>query len=741
MIILDMSNTVAGAFCAKLLGMRGDRVIWCEDRRLTATGLDPFEATPALREYLRQNCNGTELELADDSSVLRAIEAADVVIAGWDGGQRIGGKGVSVPDVNPSAVEVIVGTFGVSGPYSRYRGGPIIDWAAGGYAYLTGRPDRHPLTGPRYACSYVTGYFASVAAELGLLMRREGITDLSFDVAAMDVMASVHQFSFSSFAGTGQILHRRQHAPLAYPMDVFECADGWVSVGAVTDTQYDALVSEIGAAVLLTDPRFKDPRARLDHCDEFDEVVRDWFMSHTQGEIVSTLQERQVPAVGLEDPYSIVQNAQLQSREYWKTYSVGGAEGSGPGDPIRVRTSGSPADRDEPIRFTTDDVLSASGASSLPSGDLPLRGLLVVDVTQYWAGPLATRLLADLGATVIMIERPGSRFHAHEIGPYSDWKMNRGKLSLAVDLKSQEGRVVVQELAAKARVVVENCRPGVMEKFGLGFEALSRDRTGFVYVSLSGFGQTGPQASWASFGPLLEGASSIQSRTHYPDGPPTLLGHSLPDAVGGVAGVYGLLNSLRQSQLDGLCRHVDLSQLESYAAVSGEEILAASVGLYRDGSAASDMFPCRGDDEWIVIEARTTSEVATVGRVLGGGSSGNRSAPIAERTLQFDKHELTRLLQEEGVAAFPVLNIADLASDPGLGQRGFVVDVDIAGKQVKMPGFPLHRARPMASLERGAPLAGEHSESVLRRILGYDDDHIARLFTIGAVAGIPVRPV
>jgi crotonobetainyl-CoA:carnitine CoA-transferase CaiB-like acyl-CoA transferase len=279
-----------------------------------------------------------------------------------------------------------------------------------------------------------------------------------------------------------------------------------------------------------------------------------------------------------------------------------------------------------------------------------------------------------------------------------------------------------------------------MEKFGLGFDALSRGRRGLVYVSLSGFGQTGPQASWASFGPLLEGASSIQSRTHYPGGPPTLLGHSLPDAVGGVAGVYALLNSLRQSELDGLCRHVDLSQLESYVAVSGEEILAASVGLDRGaGAAAKEIFPCRGDDEWVVIEARTDVDLAAVRRALSEKARGGATGPIADLTGQFDKHELTRLLQREGVAAFPVLNIADLAFDSGLAERGFIIDLDIAGKQAKMPGFPVRCSRPVASLDRGAPRAGEHSESIMRRVLNYDEDHIAEQLSMGAVAGTRIR--
>jgi crotonobetainyl-CoA:carnitine CoA-transferase CaiB-like acyl-CoA transferase len=740
-IIFDMSNTVAGGFCAKLLGMKGDRVIWCEEKNISARALNPYSSTPALREYLRQNCNATEIDSADRSLVERTIKDADVVITGWDGGQRVYANDMNVGDVNPAAVEVVVSSFGTTGPYSQYRGGPAIDWAAGGYAYITGRPDRPPLTGPEHGCSYVTGYFASVAAELGLAMRNMGMDRLSFDVAAMDVMASVHQFSFSTFAGTGQILLRRQHASLAYPMDMFQCADGWVSVGVVTDAQYDSFVSAVEVMELLTDPRFSDARGRLEHCDEFDSLVRGWFMSHTRDEIVSTLQERQVPAVKSEDPHTITGNPQLRSRDYWQSYSVAGQEGIGPGDPIRIAITHERPPRLPQPEVSTDDILGSAGTSLASPPDLPLRGLVVADVTQYWAGPLCTRILADLGATVVMIERPGSRFHAHTIGPYSDWKMNRGKLSLAVDLKTAEGRHVVRDLASASRAVVENCRPGVMNKFGLGYETLSQDRTGFVYVSLSGFGQTGPQASWVSFGPLLEGASSIQSRTHYPGGPPTLLGHSLPDAVGGIAGVFALLNSLRQSELDGKCRHVDLSQLESYVAVSGEDIVSSSIGEYQDDVAAQKMYRCRGDDEWIVIQPETDSEVAALCDALRCDPATDLEAQIAERVREFDKQELTQLLQRIGVASFGVLNIADLANDRGLHERGFVVDVELAGKQVKMPGFPLHSSEPLACLDRGAPRAGVHTEAVLRRLLNYDDDRIEQLLSIGAVAQVKEEAV
>jgi crotonobetainyl-CoA:carnitine CoA-transferase CaiB-like acyl-CoA transferase len=750
MIVLDISATVAGAFCAKLLGMRGDSVIWRDDWVAAAGDKSIYETAVGLREYLRGNCGATEASGSSggedlmpvgssdretsgssaEASLAALVREADVVVTGWDGGARLYAGAITIHELNPAAVQVVVSSFGIHGAYSKYRGGPFIDWAAGGYSYITGTPDRPPLAGPKFAPAYVTGYFASVAAELGLVMRGMGRRNLIFDVASMDVMASVHQFTFSTFAATGEVVCRRRRTSLVYPMDVFECADGWVSVGVVTEAQYDAFVSVVGVPELATDDRFANPRARLEHADAFDSKVSSWFLSHPMDEIVRDLQQRQIPAVRLEDCDSILSNPQLASRGYWKPYEVAGVNGLAPGDPIRVLTSERRSD-------TLGSTAGPSHALRPQSATLalPLRDVVVLDATQYWAGPLATRILADLGATVIKIERPGSRFDAHEIGPFSDWKMNRGKLSLAVDLKLPEGRRVVTDLAKHAHVFVENFRPGVMEELGLGYETLRRGGCDLIYLSLSGFGQTGPQASWVSFGPLLEAASSIQSRTRYPGGPPTSLGHSLPDAVGGVAGVFAVLNGLRQRQTDGLSRHIDLSQLETYTAICGEEVLAASVGVAVCDVGCEKMYRCDGLDEWIVIEVSTGEERATLCRLLDCDSGPDCDFWIREGVRRFDKKELTRLLQAEGVPAFGVLNAADLAFDQGLSERGFVVDLQIAGRCVPMPGFPIRSSEPLVSLDGTSPVAGEHSEAVLREFMGYDEERIAHLLRIGAVAG------
>ena len=192
---------------------------------------------------------------------------------------------------------------------------------------------------------------------------------------------------------------------------------------------------------------------------------------------------------------------------------------------------------------------------------LPLDGdppILVLDLTAFWAGPSATRNLADLGARVIRVERPRSRVDFADtsdegalIGYLFDYKMNRNKESVVIDLRTEDGKQVFRSLAARADVVVENYRAGVMDRLGLGYESLSADHPELVYVSLSGFGATGPWSPWRSYGPTIEAASSIEARTGYVDGEPLRLGHTLPDGVGGLVGTLAALDGLRRRDLTG----------------------------------------------------------------------------------------------------------------------------------------------------------------------------------------------
>jgi len=312
---------------------------------------------------------------------------------------------------------------------------------------------------------------------------------------------------------------------------------------------------------------------------------------------------------------------------------------------------------------------------------------------------------------VVRVERPGSRRHTQPGGPFVDWEMNRGKRSLAVDLAADAGREIVRELVRQADVLVENFRPGVLARFGLSHIDAATLNPNIIYVSLSGFGQDGPRASWASFGPLLEAASSLQARTACEDGIPLQLGHSLPDPVGGYAGLFAVLNQLRARATTGGGAHVDISQLEAYAAICGEDILRASVEReWSPLTKRGGLLRCRGDDAWVALDA--TDEQA---------------APLVEQAARLDKHEVAALARAQGFPAFAVFDAADLATDAHMYERGFLVDVDLDGMTARMPSLPMRSQSTLACIASRSPLAGEHTVEILQQMLGYPQAHIETL--------------
>jgi CoA:oxalate CoA-transferase len=374
------------------------------------------------------------------------------------------------------------------------------------------------------------------------------------------------------------------------------------------------------------------------------------------------------------------------------------------------------------------DAATATFPPSLPTNPRderhPLADITVLDFSAFWAGPSATRLLADLGARVIWVERPHSRREpdatstdTEVVMHFFHLKMNRNKESVVVDLTRPEGCALARRLALDVDVVVENFRPGVMDALGLGPADLGRANPALVYASLSGFGSRGPWADRRSYGPTIEAASSIEGRTGYPGGEPLRLGHTLPDAAGGLVGALAVLRGLRERAERGTGGWFDLSQLEAYAAISGDELLLMAMtgrALERIGNgsrtgALQGVFPCVGDDAWIAIrlvDEPDRERFANATNLVGALSE----ATIAAFNADHDKHDLARRLQDAGLEAFPVLTPPELVADPHLGARGFLLDVECNGTTVRLPGTPLHG---LADPTGPAPGFGEHTDAVL----------------------------
>jgi crotonobetainyl-CoA:carnitine CoA-transferase CaiB-like acyl-CoA transferase len=718
------------------------------------------------------------------SSITRAVAAADVVVTSLEGGRSHLGIGEQeVRHMNPSVIHASISPFGTTGPYATWKSSSLLDWAASGYLFITGDPDREPLAGPEGICEAVCAYTTAMAIEAALAARRNTGRGQYIDASVMEAMVCSHQSTLSRYAA-GVVMGRSgNEVTTCYPLGVKRCRDGHILISVVTDQDFDRLAIAMGLPHLVADPRFSDGISRYQHRASIDAVLDPWLRSMNGEDIAGLLQTAGVVASKVETTLDLLSDPQLLSRDFFDCW-LDANDGAGPrmpGNPVqaahRPRSAFRRAPQGRGDEHSLRELIETGGqardgkrsssqavpAQPFGSGGRPLT---VLDATIWWAGPLATRLLADLGARVIRIERPAGRDDTyHDSGQYVTHKLHRGKLSLAVDSRRAEGREIVHHLVATADVFIENFRPGVMAKLGLDFPTLSAINPKLVYVSLSGFGSDGPRAAWGSHGTLIEAASSIESRTGYVDGEPMKLGHPLPDGVGGVAGAFAALRGLRTLFECGEGSYFDISQLETYCVSGGEAVLATSMdglparatGNTSTEMAPQNVYPCQGVDEWVAISISDDIEWSSLQALLGAAelSAEDRNllfdpvlcsvrvrrdrqaaidAAIANWTRTRSKKPLAAMLQGAGIRAFPVMTSSDLVSDPHVAARGVLVDVPFGDSVVRLPGAPVRTSDPMFVASADAPRLGQHTRQILMSDLGFEEFRIDELVRSGVVA-------
>ena len=411
----------------------------------------------------------------------------------------------------------------------------------------------------------------------------------------------------------------------------------------------------------------------------------------------------------------------------------------------------------------------------------PLSAIRVVDFGQLTAGANTSAMLADLGADVIKIESPANLDLFRIIGAVDQapgwWNRsppfrfsNRNKRSIALDLKSEDGRRLARGLIAQSDVVVENFRRGVLERLGLDFEALRAESPKIILASVSSQGETGPNRLHASFGSTLDATGGLAAMTGYPDDAPLVSGSDVnyPDQVVSLISVGLILAALREVRRTGLGVRLDISQREVVSFLIGEEIVAAGAqGARRavrrgnaDGNALlQDCFAC-ADGRWVAVtvsdEAQAQRALALIGPGISPGGTGTALAEpgtslaepgtplrdsgpawlrssLAAWCGRQHADEAAAALAGTGIAAAPVLNGVDLLHAPHLS--GGSLAIDASGALVK--GMPYaFDAWPFA-VRRDAPDLGQDTDDVLREVLGLPEDDIERLKALGVTRTDP----
>ncbi len=391
----------------------------------------------------------------------------------------------------------------------------------------------------------------------------------------------------------------------------------------------------------------------------------------------------------------------------------------------------------------------------------PLDGIRVLDVTQVMAGPFCAMLLCDMGADVIKVEPPGgdsTRRMPGAVGTDSPSfnAVNRGKRGIVLDLTHAEGREAARRLARSADVLVENYRPGVLTKFGLGYEALSREHPGLVYASISGYGQTGPASGKGGFDLVAQGVSGLMSITGEAGRPPVKVGIPITDLGAGLFGVAGILAALMARTKTGRGQHVDTSLLDAGVALSVWEATQYFSGRGvpdRLGSAHRMNAPyeaVRCADGYVTIGAANDRTFERLCAALehpewttdpdyadNARRVTNRAALAARIEAVLSTHPRDHwlaLFEGHGVPSGPINTYAEVLADPHVLARELVVETDhptlgriqTLGTPIKLSDTPLRPGRP-------APLLGEHTDAVLDGV-GFSADEIAAMRKRRAVA-------
>jgi crotonobetainyl-CoA:carnitine CoA-transferase CaiB-like acyl-CoA transferase len=382
-----------------------------------------------------------------------------------------------------------------------------------------------------------------------------------------------------------------------------------------------------------------------------------------------------------------------------------------------------------------------------------LAGLRVLDFCWVGAGALVTKLLAEHGAEVIKVESRARPDNLRVSPPYREggaWlessgyfaSRNNDKKSLALNMRTARGRELARTLAEQVDVVANNFRPGVMERWGLGYDAVAAANPSVVYLSMPMQGSDGPNSGYIGFGSTIAALAGLVHLSGHADRTPVGTGTHYPDHVPSPGhALVALLAAIRRRARTGEGAHVELSQLESAVAVVGPALVAAGNGGPEptrrgnrvDGQLLSGVFRCRGEDAWCAIAARDDAEWAALARVLGLDSAppadeAAAEAAVASKTAARDSRELAAALQAARVPASPVLTSRDLLEDPQLAARGFwrTLDHPVIGA-LSAPSAPFRRDGERTGPERAAPLLGEHTRELASSLLGLADDEIARL--------------
>ena len=775
--VLELGSLEAADYCGKLFADFGAEVVKAEPeggdpRRRLSPQVEIGGGRSESAQFAWLNTNKRSV-LDDPELVDRLARASDVLIdarpgpqaAAWRRDLRTRSAGLTI---------VSLSWFGENGPYAGFQGADSVVRALAGSTWPLGAPGAPPEPLNDHQAGVVGGLSAFTAA---LAARLSSAPGRAFEVGLLEACAVLSEYYVAIAASPGFVERRygRNRFPPTFPMGVYPCREGWLGVTVVTVDQWRNFCELLDMADAGADPGLRAPINRFHRADELEAVFAPRLRAKTAAQWFALARERKLPWVIAPDMADLGAQAVHRARGAFARVEIGEAAFEAPALPQRMAQPRAPGGGRAPLAgedtqaYRGADLEARSTQPPRPT-ERPLHGVRIVDLTMGWAGTLATRQLADLGADVVKVESCGyadwwrggdSRAEAvtarlyEKSAPYN--AMNRNKKGVTLDLARPQGAELLKRLVAGADAVIENYSQEVLPKFALDYPHLCAVRPDLVMVSMPAFAGDGEWRDVRAYGSTLEHASGLPHVTGRADDPPTMNHLAYGDPVGGLNAAAALLVALFHQRRTGEGQHVDFSQVQGLLPLVARWFIERSVsgGATRWGGRHPDhaphgAFPCAGDEQWVMLAVTSDAMWARLCGWIGredlardpalATAAGRRAqadridAAVAAWTSERSAEAAMDQLQAAGVAAGAVRRPSELLSDRHLVARKSWETVDRAwiGPHPQLLAPFREEGAPYRVL-RASPTLGQSNAEVLGGELGLAPEALARLAADGVI--------
>ena len=785
--VIDFSSRIAGPYVSKLFADGGADVIKVESAegdplRRFASSPECLEKRPgdsAFFQYLNASKRSV-IGAPGDAAIRELISTADLLIEDFEtGSEQLAALDIdALRQQHPQLVVLSISAFGRSGPYAKRPATEFTVQAECGATGMRGLPSQVPYMAGGRIGDFTGATFAAVAACAAVLgAQRTGHGEhIDFSLTeAMNIAATVYVDLIFSLLGRPEMggAFRQVETPSIEPTK-----DGYVGFNTNSRKHFDEFLKMIGREDWLGNEELASHFTRQFKLDEWNAAVWKWTRQHTTEECIAIATGYKIPVAPVNNGKTVLEHEQLVARGVYEKNPAGDFVQPRPPYLLngkRVRElSAAPklGEHGGNIEARTPPM----PANQTAKPELPLKGLRVLDITAWWAGPAVTHAFGLMGADVIHVEATKRMDGARSVvvAPNGDnwWEqshlynsINTNKRGITLDMHDAEGLSLLKKLIAESDVVVENFSPRVFEEFGLTPEAVHQLNPKAILVRMPAFGLDGPWRDSPGFAQTMEQMSGLAWLTGHADDQPRIQ-RGPCDPVAGMHAAFAVLVALAERNHRGKGQFLECTMVEGALNVAAElvvEYTAYGKLLERDGNrspyaAPQGLYACQGEEQWLAISVENDQQWQALVSVLG--SPAWAKAPelathvgryaareqldahlndwAAARDLQVTVDELIAA----GVPAATLLDSRVAYKHPQMTARGFFESVThpVIGTH-PIPGMPFHFASRGQTpwITSPAPTMGQHNRDVLQGMLGLSDEQISALETRGVIGTAPAK--